>query len=464
MTEDTFAPNRIGTARTATGFARAAAIGRMVGDDDPAVFRTIAEVGHGVRRQAPPRGPRGVARLSRIAGLLAACLMVGFAMVPVAHAESGYLAYLDLPSTNGDGAGAGGLNPALPMDPEELRTALDEARAAGVAPQRYATLLHQYWLTVATRNADIDLATWDPDRGVPANSRTFTQVYVNYFRLNNAHPDFYWVGLAGLAGGSFASGFFDMGDVAGILTVPGIHQVGSTVADLLRGTPGELLDLLPTDIRLLGTEGERLTAEDLTWYQTRLMIMQKHIFIDQVPMHEAYASGGLAAVEEMYRAGVLDENAVTAWREIDAGTPAGLADAALRMTDREQNQIIADQWDVTSQGRGVMGRVMTYVSTLAGKAAVPGVVAPGVFAPTTLTAGGMSLRTPLPSFNWADRDTRWTYIVGDLLPRYLELSANEAAARPVLAEPFSTKLADGRLVRRLPDLVADMTSLWQLTA
>ncbi|WP_245717632.1 hypothetical protein [Nocardia jejuensis] len=399
----------------------------------------------------------------RLAGILL-CLMLGSMSAPAAHAEGAYTAYLDLPSTNGDGSGGGGLDPALPLDPAELRTALDQARAAGVAPQRYATLLHQYWLSVATSNAGIDLAAWEPERGVPANSATFVQVYVNYLRLNNAHPDYYWLGLAGLAGGSFASGFFDMGDVASIISVPGIHQLGSAVADLLRGTPPELLNLLPTDLRLLGTEGERLTAADLTWFQTRLMIMQKHIFIDQVPMHEAFAAEGLAGVEEMYRAGVLDLNAVTAWREIAEGTPEGLADAALRMTDREQNQIIADQWDVTSQGRGVMGRVMTYVSTIAGKAAVPGVRAPGVFAPVTISVGSLSLRAPLPNFNWADRDTRWHYITNDLLPRYLELSADQAVARPVLAEPFSAKLAQGRMLARLPDLLADLTAQWQLTS
>ncbi|WP_040810137.1 hypothetical protein [Nocardia concava] len=400
--------------------------------------------------------------LTRLAGVLT-CLMIGLVTVPAAHAESTYAAYLDLPSVNGDGGAGGGLNPALPLDPDALRGALDQARAAGVAPQHYATLLHQYWLAVATRNADIDLATWDPALGVAANTRTFTQVYVNYLRLNNAHTDYWWTGLAGLAGGSFASGFFDMGDVASILGVPGLHQVGDTVADLLRGTPQQLLDILPADIRTLGAEGARLTAEDLAWYQTRLMIMQKHIFIDQVPMHEAYAAEGLAGVEEMYRAGVLDENAITAWREIAGGTPEGLADAALRMTDREQNQIIADQWDDTSHGRGAMGRVMTYVSTLGGKAAVPGVRAPGVFAPVTVTAGTMSLRAPLPDFNWADRDTRWNYITHDLLPRYLELCANPAVARPVLAVPFSTMLSNGRLIQRLPDLLADMTSQWQLT-
>ncbi|MEV0462706.1 hypothetical protein AB0I30_18435 [Nocardia tengchongensis] len=400
--------------------------------------------------------------LVRVAGVLT-CLMIGLVTAPAVHAEAGYAAYLDLPSVNGDGAGGGGLNPALPLDPDTLRDALDAARAAGVEPRHYATLLHQYWLAVATRNADIDLAGWDPGRGVAANTATFTQVYVNYLRLNNSHPEYWWTGLAGLAGGSFASGFFDMGDVSSIISVPGIHQLGDAVADLLRGTPAPLLDILPADIRTLGTEGERLTAEDLVWYQTRLMIMQKHIFVDQVPMHEAYAAAGRAGVEEMYQAGVLDENAITAWREIADGTPGGLADAALRMTDREQNQIIADQWDVTSRGRGVMGRVLTYVSTIAGKAAVPGVRAPGVFAPTTLTAGTTSLRAPLPAFNWADRDTRWTYITGDLLPRYLELCANPAVARPVLAEPFSAMLGHGRLFQRLPDLLADMTAQWQLT-
>ncbi|MGV9837843.1 hypothetical protein ACWDUL_27100 [Nocardia niigatensis] len=401
--------------------------------------------------------------LVRVAGILT-CLMIGLVTAPAVQAESTYAGYLDLPSVNGDGTGGGGLNPALPLDPDGLRAALDDARAAGVEPRHYATLLHQYWLVTATRNADIDLAAWDPGRGVAANSRTFTQVYVNYLRLNNAHPDYWWTGLAGLAGGSFASGFFDMGDVSSILTVPGIHQLGDGVADLLRGTPQQLLDILPGDIRTLGTAGERLTADDLAWYQTRLMIMQKHIFIDQVPMHEAYAAAGLAGVEEMYQAGVLDENAITAWREIDTGTQEGLADAALRMTDREQNQIIADQWDVTSHGHGDMGRVMTYVSTIAGKAAVPGVRAPGVFAPVTLATGTMSLRAPLPDFNWADRDTRWNYIIHDLLPRYLELCANPAVARPVLAVPFPVMLANGRLVQRLPDLLGDLTSQWQVTA
>ncbi|MFI9404381.1 hypothetical protein [Nocardia sp. NPDC052316] len=408
---------------------------------------------------------RSTRLLARTLGI-ALCLVFGAATVPAAHAAPAYAAYLDLPAVNGDGAGGGGLNPALPLDESTLSAAVDAARADGVSPRRYATLLHQYWLVVATRNAAIDLAAWDPARGVRANERTFNQVYVNYLRLTTQHPQFYWTALAGIAGGSFASGFFDMSDVGGVLDVPGIHQLGDAVADLLRRTPPELVRELPADIRLLATEGSRLTADDVTWYQTRLMIMQKHIFTDLVPMHEAYIALGLRGIDEMYEAGVLDDDIYTAWQSIAQGTREGNIDALIRMTDREQNKVIADQWDATAAGRAPIGRVLTYVSTIAGKPAVPGVRAPGVFAPATVraTLGGrtLALRTSLPDFNWADRDTRWTYITGDLVPRHIDMELDPALAPVVLGESFWNKLARGRLVPRLPELIADLTSQWQI--
>ncbi|WP_378732088.1 hypothetical protein [Nocardia brasiliensis] len=408
---------------------------------------------------------RAVRLLTRIAGL-SLCLVFGLSAIPAAQAAPAYAAYLDLPAVNGDGAGGGGLNPALPLDESVLAAAVEQARADGVSPRRYATLLHQYWLVVATRNAAIDLAAWDPAQGVRANERTFNQVYVNYLRLTTQHPEFYWAGLAGIAGGSFASGFFDMSDVGVVLDVPGIHQLGNAVADLLRGTPPELVRDLPADLRLLAAEGSRLSAADLAWYQTRLMIMQKHIFTDLVPMHEAYVALGMRGIDEMYEAGVLDDDIHTAWQSITAGTRDGYIDALIRMTDREQNRVIADQWDETSAGRAPIGRVLTYVSTIAGKPAVPGVRAPGVFAPATVraTIGGrtMALRTPLPAFNWADRDTRWTYITGDLVPRHIDLELNPALAPAVLGESFWPKLARGRLIPRLPELIADLTAQWQL--
>ncbi|WP_280352355.1 hypothetical protein [Nocardia abscessus] len=401
------------------------------------------------------------------AAALSFCLVLGMGAAATAHAEPAYAAYLDLPSVNGDGAGAGGLNPLLPLDEADLAEALRQARADSVAPRRYATLLHQYWLVIATRNADIDVAAWDPGHGPRANERTFNQVYVNYLRLATQHPEFYWAGLAGIAGGSFASGFFDMSDVGVVLDVPGIHQLGTAVADLLRATPPELVHALPEDIRLLATEGSRLDSADVAWYQTRLMIMQKHIFTDLVPMHEAYVALGLPGIEEMYAAGVLDDDIRTAWRAIAAGTRDGYIDALIRMTDREQNHVVADQWDETSAGRAPIGRVLTYVSTVAGKPAVPGVRAPGVFAPVVVSAdvGGRSLalRVPLPGFNWADRETRWDYITGDLVPRHIDLETDPVLAAAVLGEAFWGKLARGRLAARLPDILADLTAHWQIT-
>ncbi|MFD3745094.1 hypothetical protein [Nocardia sp. NPDC058633] len=386
---------------------------------------------------------------------------------PAAHAVPGYTGYLDLPALNGDGEYGGGLHPDLPSAQPPLRDALTQARADGIDPTRYATLLHQYWLVTATDNAAIDLDGWAPERGVAANSATFSQVYVNYFRLATARSDLYWAGMAGIAGASFAAGFFDVGDIAGVVSVGGIHELGNAVAALLRATPPELLTGVPADITGLAVLGPRLSAADLAWYQTRLMIMQKHIFIDLVPMHEAYLAEGMAGIDEMYTAGLLDDSMRLAWSGIDGGTEAGRADALAAMADREQNQIIADQWDVTASGRDGMGRVLTYVTTVAGKPAVPGTRAPGVYAPVTvwspIAAGRpLGLRTSLPAFNWADRDTRWDYIAADLLPRHLDLATDAARALTVYREPFAVKLDRGRMLVRLPEIIADLTTQWQV--
>ncbi|TDP41547.1 hypothetical protein DFR75_101650 [Nocardia ignorata] len=387
------------------------------------------------------------------------------APAPLVRAEPTYTAYLDLPAINDDGEFAGGIHPALPLSAEPLRMALDRARADGIAPSRYSTLLHQYWLVVATDNAGIDLAGWAPERGVAANTDTFSRVYVNYFRIAAARPDFYWAGLAGIAGGSFASGFFDVGDIGALLSVPGIHELGTAVAGLLRATPPELVAAVPPDIAALALLGPRLTADDLAWYQTRLIIMQRHIFTDLVPMHEAYLADGMAAIDEMHAAGLLDNAMRAAWAGIDDGT--GLAAALVTMADREQNHIVPEQWDATAAGRGGLGRVLTYVTTVAGKPALAGARAPGVYAPATVRSpipgSKLGLRMPLPAFNWADRADRWAYLAADLVPRHLDLATDPARAVVVYREPFPGKLDRGRLVARLPDVIADLTTQWQVT-
>lgn len=103
---------------------------------------------------------------------------------------------------------------------------------------------------------------------------------------------------------------------------------------------------------------------------------------------------------------------------------------------------------------------------MAGKPAVPGVRAPAMFAPATVRAdvGGrtLALRTPPPDFTWADRDDRWTCITGDLVPRHVGMESNPPFTAAVLGESFWNKLAHGRMIVRLPDLIADMTTQWQI--
>lgn len=56
---------------------------------------------------------------------------------------------------------------------------------------------------------------------------------------------------------------------------------------------------------------------------------------------------------------------------------------------------------------------------------MPGVVPPRESNPLSFAVGNAVVQTPLPDFNWADRDGRWTYINDQLLPVYNNLMKNQ---------------------------------------
>lgn len=385
----------------------------------------------------------------------------------VAHA-TGYAGLLDITPANAAAESIGGLDPRLPTDSAALGAALAAARSDGVAPSRYSVLLQQYWLARGSEASGIDLAGWDPNAGLIANAAVVDRVYENYGRYQLQRAELYWSGMAGLAGGSFAAGFWDLDLGRTVLGVDAVHTLGNAVASTVRGLPGEATTLLPPDPRTLATVGPAMTAGDLDWYQKRLLMMQKHIYFDMVPMHEAYLSDGRGAVEEMAAAGLLDENAEIAWNGIFSGTAAGYADALFRMASREQNQIIADQWDVTSAARDGVGRALTYATTLAAQPSVPGARAPGQVSPMAVTGdvngADYRLRTPLPGFNWADREPRWQYIVSDIASSYQRLAEGRPGElRALLAIPFRDFVVGQRVLRRVPDLARDMSTGWELS-
>lgn len=377
---------------------------------------------------------------------------------------------------NPHGEHSGGFASALPTDSATLRAALERARASGAAPHAYGTVTRQYWLAVGAENAGIDLEQWDPERGLTANLDTVDKVYVNYLRLANSRPDYYWAGMAGLAGMSFAAGFWDLDEIGRLLTVPAVHQMGLAVGGALDDLPWQLARDMPRDLHLLATVGPTLTRADIDWYLHRLLVMQRHIFMDMIPLHEAYAAEGMPAVEELAASGAYDDYVIDAWRMLDAGGAADLAEALVRMASREQNQIIADQWDATAAGhdpgaaagRGAVGRVLTYITTVGGSPDIPGARSLGRFRPLTVRAQvdgqPMAVHTPLPAFNWADREPRWEYIEQELVPRHRELVQDRPAeAQQVLGVEFRERAEQNRILQRLPQFIAEMTNGWVVT-
>ena len=407
------------------------------------------------------------------AGLMPAVTLDGPAGAPVARAAptappaSGAATTLDRSAVenNPHGELGGGFSWDLPVDSATLRPMLEQARASGAPPASYGLLTRQYWLAVGAENTGIDLQQWIPEEGLAANLETVDKVYINYLRLANSGQDFYWAGMAGLAGMSFAAGFWDLDMVGDLLTVPFVHELGTATGGALAGLPWELAREMPADVHLLATVGPTLTRADIDWYLHRLLVMQRHIFMDMIPMHEAYAAEGLPAIEELAASGNYDDYVVDAWRMLNSGEPEALAEALLRMASREQNQVIADQWDATAAGRGDVGRVLTYITTVCGSPDVPGARSLGRFRPLTVHAEvngqPMAVHTPLPAFNWADREPRWEYIEQDLVPRHRELVQDHPAeADRVLGVVFRDRAEQNQILQRLLPFVSEMTSGW----
>lgn len=410
---------------------------------------------------------REITRRRVLTALAVAPLALGVGLAPRAHAAPGPLRpadWLDAVADNADGELGGGYSTALPTDRAVLRAALDRARASGVPASRYATLARQHWLAVAAENAGIDLDAWRPAAGLDANRATIDKIYINYLRLASTREEFYWVGMAGLAGISFAAGFGDLDTVGQILSLPTVHQLGTAVADALAGLPWQLVEQLPRDVHLLATHAPRLTQADVDWYVHRLLVMQRHIFMDMVSMHEAYLAEGLPALQEMAASGDYDAAILDTWRDVAAGSPEALARAITAMADREQNQIVADQWDATTAASDA-GRVLAYITTIGGSPDVPGSSPLAAYRPLAVTAvvdgRRTRLRTALPAFNWADREPRWEYITDDMVPAYLELvQQRPAEARRVLAAPFRPRAEQARIVNRFPAFLQQLSTGW----
>lgn len=297
--------------------------------------------------------------------------------------------YLDLPLSNGNGEERGGVHPDLPYDRAVLEAALNRHRTKGVPPTRFKALLWQYWIVRAAEDAGVRLSEWDPQRSAEANRATIFAVYDFYAKLYVQNPDsLRWMGFANIGAPAFAAGMLDLG-----------------------------------------------TLPELRWFSSMLMSMQKHIFMDLGAMHAAYLHGGIKAVEEMHDAGIIDAGTTAAW--------ADPAQAVLEFSSREQNLVIAEQFNRMRARLLPPGEVVTYAITVAGPMPVPGGKTPAQYRPLF---GG-----PLPAFNYADREARWDFLSHDTVPAYERLSRD--TVHRIVQRPFADRVAEYRATARLLDLI-----------
>jgi hypothetical protein len=374
---------------------------------------------------------------------------------------------LDLPLLNADGERNGGINPRLPLDLATLQKMLDGARAAGIDPKRYAALLQQYWLVKAANEAGIDLSKWDPAAGVDGNTDNILKVYRLYGKFFLEHPELQWAGMANMIGPSFAGGFADLDSM---------KDFARKLSEKINSLPPAARAALPPELRELAKLGN-LSANELQFFESKFLAMQKHIFIDQGSMHEAYLTGGQGAIDEMRAAGLIDDNAQSAWRKIASGDPAQIQDGNTRLLNREQNQIIDKQYNDMYQHNPPIGKIMTYGMTAAGAASIPGTKTPGQYSPLTVNGTvtlpgpvpfthekvNVKVTTPLPDFNIADKDARWAYITQDTLPAYQQLLRDHPdQARAIVASPVEYRLAQQRLAERWPQLAQHMVNDWDV--
>ncbi|BDU09161.1 hypothetical protein GV791_27725 [Nocardia cyriacigeorgica] len=391
--------------------------------------------------------------------LLAAAVGLGLATAPASAGELDR--YLDLPLVNRNAeAGPGGVHPDLPYDAAQLRGLLDQARAEGVAPTRYAALLYQYWLVDATNKAGIDLRTWDPRAGVEANRQNLIRSYRYYEDLQLAHRELQWAGMGGQVGADFGGGLIDFELMSNIYSLPGLSESARGVIAAVEQAAGpQAVAMLPRGLAALAEAGPLITPEDLHYIIGMILVMQKNIFSDLMPMHDAYVTGGLPALEEFQAAGLFGADIMNAWRGIASGDHDRIADGNATLLRREQEWAIGAQWDKVRAYKGAVGEAITYVSGAAGSPSVAGVAPPREFNPVripfTMADGRPALLTmPLPDWNWSVLDARWDYITSELLPKYKwQVENNWPALEAVMRTPYEIQMESHRPLLNIPQLL-----------
>ena len=342
-------------------------------------------------------------------------------------------------------------------NPEGAKAAMDAAADSGLidkSSEEYADFLSSYWNNQAMLDMGIDPASWDTSRGTEHNWETIKKVYDFYGQAYLSNPDLQWAGMANMIGPSFAGGFKDMAMLRDLA-----QQIADNPAS---DVPLPMLDQIE---QLAG-----MTDEEIRFYETSMLDMNKEIFLDQARQHQAYMNGGIEEINRLRDSGAIDTGTAEEWAKIDSGDPELVQEGNTALLYREQNEIIADDYDDMRNHPG--GEAVTYLVTLAGEPSIPGAKSyPEVF-PYTFSVESpgpenipftnwdnpsqfrTDFTTGFPDGNISNADERWELIRQDTLPAYQNLLATDPArAEQIIASDFNDRVDQHRPINNIPGIM-----------
>lgn len=330
-----------------------------------------------------------------------------------------------------------------------LDTAFD---AGGIVDQSdidsYSAFLKEYWASESMETAGIDGESWDPGLGAEANSETIEKVYTYYGNLFLDRPELQWAGMANMVGPTFGAAFFDLDQ---------LREIGAVIAAIAIAGVG---------VTAIGKTLADLSDDELAYYETMFLTMQKKIFTDMGGQHEAYLNGGIEEIERLKKLDLLRPKDLAAWKSIDEGIaendPVKLAEGNLGLADREQNVVIDKEYD-EMRNRPVTGEAMMWAATLIGEPSIPGAKNYSDYNPSIYALPGDSnVVSPFPAGDVSVEKDRWDMIENDSWPAYQKLLQEDPEyVRERAAADVGPLMDQERLVRRLPGITRDLVFDWQ---
>lgn len=266
--------------------------------------------------------------------------------------------------------------------------------------------LQEVYYRQALLEAGIDPDRWDVTAGLGHNLGIEERLYAFYQHIYDADPSITWAGLAKLVGGVV------LGDMRSLDGWRRTAESGWT--RFFEGAEGFTLGGIPGIFGGLGAG--QYAVDELRFYETEFLKIQKGIFDDMGPQAMAYLHGGVDAIRAMRAEGSVDDISLNAWSKISGGD---IAAGNLLLAKHEQTVVVNQYYDQIRR-HGLTGGMVT--ATLSEDAVSP-------------VPGGTGFHEALPDGNLADVDDRWNWVQNTLMPDYQRF-LQRPDARQVIDAPL----------------------------